>query len=280
MSGHSGVGTTLPSWHLALAVSIIVLAAPAARADQPLWELGLGLGALRLPHYRGSEQSHDWLLPLPYAVYRGSIFRADRDGTRAVLLDTDRVTFDLSLDASPPTRNGDNRARAGMPDLAPTLQFGPRLNMMLAKGPGWKLELRVPWRATFAVGSPARSVGWTATPVLNFDLDRQGWNIGLQGGPQAASRRHHAYYYEVDPAYASAARPAYRAGRGFAGWGATASASGRLGDWWLATFLRADSVSGATFAGSPLVTQRSNLTFGLAASWVFKVSDERVADRR
>jgi hypothetical protein len=28
---------------------------------------------------------------------------------------------------------------------------------------------------------------------------------------------------------------------------------------------------------SPLVKQRHNLTYGLAMSWVFKISDERVA---
>ena len=54
-----------------------------APADQPLWELGMGAGGLRLPHYRGSDQSHDLLLPVPFAVYRGEIFRATREGARA-----------------------------------------------------------------------------------------------------------------------------------------------------------------------------------------------------
>ena len=256
------------------------LAALPARADQPLWELGVGLGALRVPHYRGSEQSHDWLLPVPYLVYRGQIFRSDRDGTRAVLLDSERVDFDISLDASPPTRSGDNRARAGMPNLAPTLEVGPNVNLMLSRGPGWKLDLRVPLRAVVTLRSPVKAVGFTSTPVLNLDLDLAGWNIGLQGGPLAASSRYHAYFYSADPVYATTLRPAYRAGSGFAGWGATASASRRLGDWWLAAFFRADSVAGATFINSPLITQRNNLTFGLAASWVFKVSDERVANGR
>ena len=59
-------------------------AKPAA-ATQPLWELGLGAAWVRMPHYRGSDQNHQWLLPVPYAVYRGQIFRATRDGARAVL---------------------------------------------------------------------------------------------------------------------------------------------------------------------------------------------------
>ncbi len=263
----------------ALIAAATLLMAP-AHADQPLWEIGMGLASLRVPHYRGSEQSHDWLLPVPYLVYRGQMFRSDRDGTRAVLLDGERLDFDISLDASPPARSASNRARAGMPDLQATLEIGPNLNMMLAKGMGWKLDLRVPVRGVVTLRSPVREIGFTATPVINLDLDLNGWSIGLQGGPLAASRRYHGYFYGVDPRYASVTRPAYRASSGFAGWGATASASRRIGDWWLAGFLRADSVAGAAFAASPLVTQRSNLTLGVAASWVFKVSDERVADRR
>ena len=59
-------------------------AAPAG----PLWELGIGAAAVRLPDYRGSDQAHSYLLPLPYVVYRGKILRADRDGARALLLET------------------------------------------------------------------------------------------------------------------------------------------------------------------------------------------------
>jgi outer membrane scaffolding protein for murein synthesis (MipA/OmpV family) len=257
---------------------------PARAADLPLWEAGIGAGALHVPHYRGSDQSHDWLLPVPYLVYRGTIFKSDRDGTRAVLLDTQRLDVDLSLDASPPTRKGDNRARTGMADLSATLEVGPNVNFMLGKGTqngmGWKLDLRVPLRAVFTVGSHPHTIGWTSTPVLNLDLDVQGWNVGLQGGPLLGTRRLHGYFYSVAPAEATATRPAYAAPGGYAGWGLGASASRRVGDWWLAAFARTDSVAGAAFEGSPLVKQRQNTTFGFAASWVFKVSDTRVAAER
>ena len=263
-----------------IAAAALALLPLAGYADQPLWELGLGLGALHLPHYRGSDQSHDWLLPLPYVVYRGQIFRSDRKGTRAVLLDGERIDIDLSLDASPPTRNGDNRARSGMPDLGATLGIGPKLNLVLGKGASWKLDLRLPLRAELTLGSGARSIGWTGTPLLNLDLQAQGWNIGLQGSLLAATRRYHAYYYDVAPAYAIAGRPAYASPGGAAGWDFTASASRRLGDWWVAAYARVDSLAGARFDASPLVRQRQNTSFGLAASWVFKTSQTRVADAR
>jgi outer membrane scaffolding protein for murein synthesis (MipA/OmpV family) len=261
-----------------------LLTLPAWAVDLPLWEAGIGAGALRVPHYRGSDQRHDWLLPVPYFVYRGTIFKSDRDGTRAVLLDTQRMDVDLSLDASPPTRTGDNRARAGMADLSATLEVGPNVNVMLGKGTqggtGWKLDLRVPLRAAFTVGAHPHAIGWTSTPVLNLDLDVQGWSVGLQGGPLLATRRYHRYFYSVASADATATRPAYAAPGGYAGWGLTVSASRRVGDWWLAAFARTDSVAGAAFEGSPLVRQRHNATYGFAASWVFKVSETRVAAER
>jgi outer membrane scaffolding protein for murein synthesis (MipA/OmpV family) len=259
---------------------LLLLAAGLARADQPLWELGLGAGWLHLPHYRGSDQAHDWLLPVPYAVYRGRIFRASRDGARAVLLDSERFDFDLSVGASAPVRSRDDTARAGMPDLAPTLEIGPNLNAVLARGADWKLDLRLPVHAVFTVESRPQSIGWTAGPLLNLDLRLNGWNVGLQGGPLYASRRYHAYYYGVDPVYATAARPAYGADGGAAGWRATTAVSRRYGALWVGAFLRADSLAGAVFDASPLVRTRHNLTGGLALSWVFKTSDERVPDER
>jgi outer membrane scaffolding protein for murein synthesis (MipA/OmpV family) len=276
------------AWLLArvglLSAGLATAACTAWAADLPLWEAGIGVGALHVPHYRGSDQSHNWLLPVPYFVYRGTILKSDRDGTRAVLLDTRRLDIDLSLDASPPLRQGDNRARADMPGLAATLEVGPNVNWLLGKGRteaySWKLDLRLPLRGVFTVESRPQAIGWTSTPVLNLDLEVRGWNIGLQGGPLLGTRRFHGYFYDVAPAYATAGRAAFAAPGGYAGWGLTGSASHRVGDWWLAAFARTDSVAGAAFEGSPLVKQRQNTTFGLALSWVFKVSDTRVAAER
>lgn len=250
---------------------------PSRAQTQPLWELGLGAAALNLPHYRGSEQSHSWLLPVPYAVYRGPILRADRDGARAVLFDSSNIDLDLSLAASAPTKSRDNRARAGMPDLDATLEFGPNLNATLAQGSGWKLQARLPLRAVFTLDSNPKGVGFTTSPVLNLDLRVQGWNLGLQGGPLAATRQHHAYYYSVDAPYATAARPAYNAHGGGAGWRFTLGTSRRFGDFWFGGYLRADSVSGARIGDSPLVTRRNHLAGGVALSWVLARSAEQVA---
>ncbi len=260
-----------------LLVAACLAIGSAQAEDLPLWELGLGAAWVHLPHYRGSDQSRDWLLPVPYAVYRGEILRANREGARAVLLDSERFDFDVSVSASAPTRSKDNRARTGMPDLAPTVEIGPNLNVTLARGPSWKLDLRLPVHAVFTVQSRPQSVGWTTSPVINLDLQLAGWSLGMQAGPRWASRRYHGFYYDVNTTQANAARPAYSAEGGYAGWRLTAGASRRWGDFWFGAFVRADGVDGAVFDASPLVKQRRNLSYGLALSWVLRSSDERVA---
>ena len=251
---------------------------PAAAADKPLWELGVGIGGLRLPHYRGSDQSHTRVLPLPYVVYRGEVFKADRGGARAVLLKTDRVDFDLSIAASPPTNSRDNRARAGMDSLSPTVEIGPNLNYTLARGAAWKVDLRVPLRAAVTVSSHPRSIGWVAAPNVTLDLRLDdGWQLGLLAGPEYASRRFNGYYYDVPAAQATAARPAYEAPGGAAGGRLLAALSRRHDNGFAGVFVRYDTVRGAVFENSPLVRRRDNLSFGVAFSWVLAASGRRVA---
>jgi outer membrane scaffolding protein for murein synthesis (MipA/OmpV family) len=273
-----------------LAGVLAVVASITARAESlPLWEFGAGLTGLRLPDYRGSAQSHDYLLPLPWFVYRGPILRADRDGVRARLFDTDRAELEVSVSGSVPVRSDRNDARHGMPNLHATLEIGPALNLHLWRSGALratsvaKVDLRLPLRAalTYRDGRP-QSVGWIASPHLNLDLKlppsaaAANWNVGIQAGPVIADRRFNAYYYDVASEYATAVRPAYRASGGYGGWQALASLSWRSGPWWVGGFVKYDDVSGAVFAGSPLVTARSHLSGGLAFAYVFAASDHRV----
>lgn len=259
-------------------------AAPPAEAVpvmRPLWELGVGVGALRLPDYRGSDQSSTVWFPVPYAVYRGKWLRADREGARAVLLDAQSVEVDLSLAASPPSRSKDSLARSGMPDLRAALEFGPNVSFTLLRSDDRKakLDLRLPLRAAFTVERSPNGAGITFAPNLNLDLLEVGggWNIGLLGGPLFADRRYHDRIYGVDPAYATVQRPAYRAGGGYSGWQALASVSRRFNGMWFGAFLRYDNLHGAAFADSPLVRRDSALTLGFGLSWVLSTSSELVS---
>jgi MipA family protein len=245
----------------------------------PLWEVGVGLFALNLPHYRGSDQSRAWLLPVPYGVYRGDILRADREGARAVLLDSGRFDVDLSVAASAPTRSSANIARAGMPDLAPTIEVGPKLNLRLGEAGHWRWDLRVPVRAVITLQKSPRDTGWSATPMLVMDGRIGGWDVGAQAGLLWGSRRLHASIYDVSAAQATASRPAYRSEAGYAGWQTTAGLSRRFNNLWLGAFVRYDSVQNAVFDNSPLVRRNHNVYYGVGLSWIFSQSDQQVPDR-
>jgi MipA family protein len=265
-----------------LAAALTAAAAPAAEppaAELPLWEAGIGVGALHLPHYRGARQSNDWLLPLPFFIYRGEVVRADRDGIRAKLIDSDRIDFDLSGSASAPVRSEDDDAREGMPDLDGTVELGPNLNLTLARGTGWKLDFRVPVRASVTLDSNPRFIGWAAVPNVNLDRRLGAWNLGLNTGPTFATRRYHAHFYSVAPAFATAERPAYSASGGYGGWQGTAALSRRDGNRWTGMFVKVDHVGGARFEASPLVQRRTTVAFGVALSWSIWRSDRLVPDR-
>ncbi len=258
------------------------LAADPGPAGQPLWELGIGVAGLRLPDYRGADEGRGYLLPLPYVVYRGTWFKADRDGARAVLLDTSRVDVDLSLAASAPARSEDNAARRGMPDLKGLGEIGPNVNLRLAgtlAEDGWKLDLRLPLRAAFTLERSPRFVGHTFSPNLNLDIARVagGWNVGLLTGPVFGDGKYHSHFYGVGAQHATADRPAYQARGGYGGWQALVGVSRRFGDTWVGAFARYDCLDGAVFDDSPLMRRKSALAFGIGVSWVFATSSERVA---
>ena len=247
---------------------------------RPLWELGIGVAALSLPDYRGSDQSSAYLLPLPYVVYRGTFLKADRDGTRALLLDSQRVKVDVSVAASTPARSRDNVARQGMPNLPGTFEIGPNVNITLLGSADQKprLDLRLPLRAAITLQRSPKTVGATFSPHLNLDLATfaGGWNVGMLIGPQFGDQRFHQQYYGVDAAYATAQRPAYSARGGYAGWDAIAATSRRFGNMWVGAFVRYDSVRGAAFEDSPLVRRLSGVTAGFGISWVLDTSSELV----
>src|SRR5664279_5752164 len=103
-----------------------------SRAEElPLWEAGLGVAGLSLPDYRGSDQQRFYVLPLPYLVYRGDLLRLDNNGLSGLLFHSERVQLNISVDAWVSAKSSQNTARRGMPDLDPTFQIGPALELSL-----------------------------------------------------------------------------------------------------------------------------------------------------
>ncbi len=263
-------------------LTLILSALTATATEKPLWEVGAGGTALSFPAYRGSDETRQFLMPIPYLVYRGEFFKADRQGMRASFLDTERLDLNLGLALSPPASSKDIAVRTGMPDLKASFEVGPQFEYTLWHTPAnaRSLKLLLPVRAAYTVERPVRHIGWVWHPKLNLDLTDlpalPGWNLGLQAGVLYGDRRQHAYTYSVAPDFATAARPAYSARGGYAGTQFLMAVSKRFANTWLGAFVRYDNLSGAVFEDSPLVRRKNYVAAGIALSWVLGESAARV----
>jgi outer membrane scaffolding protein for murein synthesis (MipA/OmpV family) len=253
-----------------------------AAEDQPLWEIGAGVAAFSFPSYRGSDQTHNFLLPVPHFTYHGDFLKADRQGIRGSFFDSDRLDLTVSLALSPPVSSDDITARAGMSDLKGTFEIGPQVDVTFWRSENRArfLKLLLPLRAAVTVEGSPKSIGWVFHPKLNMDITdipgMAGWNLGMLAGPVFGDKRQHAYYYAVAPQYATADRPAYEARAGYAGMQFLASLSKRYPGYWVGGFVRYDNLSGAIFEDSPLVRKKDYLAGGIAITWVFGESSTRI----
>lgn len=270
------------SVRILLTIVALLGAAAASRAEQqPLWEAGLGVGAIAFPDYRGSEEMRVYPVPVPYFVYRGEFLKADRDGLRGELFNREYAELSLSLNATIPVNSDDNAARRGMPDLKPTVEIGPSLDLHLWESADGltRLDAILPLRAPITVETSPRSIGWVFSPRLNLDranIANSGWNVGVGAGPVYADRRYHDYFYSVRPQYVTAGRREYKADGGFSGVHVLASGTKRYPTYWIGAYLRYDALSSAAFEDSPLVTSRSSLAGGFGVAWMIGQSKRLV----
>jgi MipA family protein len=256
----------------------------ATRAEQlPLWEAGAGLAVVSFPDYRGSDERNLYALPIPYVVYRGERLKIDRQKVRGLLFSSDTAELDVSVSGTVPVRSRDNAARQGMPNLDPTLEIGPSVNVRLFRSASdrTRVELRLPLRAVIATDiKDTRYAGVLFHPHVNVDFKDvfpgPGWNLGLLAGPVFATERYHDYFYGVAPQFATPSRPAFNARGGYSGLQFIGALSKRFQNYWVGGFVKADSLHGAAFEDSPLVKQKYALSAGVAVAWIFGKSREFV----
>lgn len=270
---------------LTLILMFLALPLKAFCEEKPLWELGIGGGFLLMPDYRGSDKTRAYVLPFPYAVYRGGIFRMEDQRIAARIFKNDRVTVDASGYGAVPVRSGDNDARAGMPDLDPSFEFGPALRIKLldSKENKYLLSVALPVRAVFSTDfRSVRYEGWVFAPRLNFEkgnvIPGTGIYAGVSTGPMFADRGYHNYFYEVQNAYATVLRPAYTPSGGYSGSTLTFGLGKNYKQFMFHTFFSVDFLQGAAFEDSPLVKTKTSWMGGFSITWVFLKSGKTVAD--
>jgi len=251
--------------------------------EKPLWEIGIGVGMLQMPDYRGADEGKIYFLPYPYAVYRGDFLKIDEQRISGQIFKTDRVVLDFSGFGSVPVDSNDNDARKGMPDLDPTFELGPALKIKLLNDKDYKIKMDItlPVRAFFSTDfSRVRHEGWVFSPRLNFmknDLiPGTGLNLGVSAGPMFADSGYHDYYYSVKHPYANARRHEYSADGGYSGSTLTIGLSKSYKQFIFNAFISADFLQGASFEDSPLVKRETSIMSGLGVSWILLQSKKMV----
>lgn len=245
----------------------------------PLYELGVGIGGLRIPHYLGAEQNHNILAPTPYLIYRGERLRLDRSGLRTFLVDEERFDFSISAGFSLPVDSDDNRARSGMPDLDLLLEVGPTLRYTPWSSPDGDriLRLDLPVRgALSADGLDMDYQGLTSSPTINYFRTSDDWNWTASYSAIFGDSDYHSYFYDVGTDYVTPQRDFHRAEAGYTGSRFSLSATRHYPNWFVGGYVRYYSQHGAANRDSPLMKQNGNVSAGLIVAWLFKKSKTMV----
>lgn len=235
----------------------------------PLWELGIGIGGISVPYYRGARDTVNYIVPLPYIVYRGERLKIDRDGLRRNLFESDRYQLNFSMAAGLPVPADENSPRAGMSELDPTIELGPALEVSLWKNERHSFWLKLPLRAAFSLGDfTFQQQGWIFAPFAGFETRTHHWRAAFSAGPLFADNAYHDYFYEIQGDDVSNTRLEFHPGGGYSGSRAIISLHRRSRDFWFGTFARFDTLAGAEFADSALVEQKSYMALGFGITWI------------
>ncbi len=227
-----------------------------------------------VPDYPAADEYHVTGLALPYAIYRGTFFRAGDDGiARGRFVRNPRFEFDIGLSGSFPADSDQNDARSGMPDLDFLLEAGPRLSIKLAKLTATsQLRLRLAVRPVISISlSQIGYRGIVFNPRLVYTHTgwfKPGTRFTVRLGPVFATNRFMDYFYEVGPRFVTPNRPAFNAKGGYLGSKLTLSARLPLTHR-VRVFgaLQAGYYGGAANEDSPLFRDRVNVGVGLGMIW-------------
>lgn len=254
-------------------------------AELPLWEVGVGVGAIHLPYYPGADDNRNIGVPVIFPIYRGDFFKVDDQGIRGELYEDERLQLDFSVDFNFSVDSEEVEARRGMPDLDNLLQIGPSLQYTLHRSANTDWLLNLPARAAFSLSrNQLDGQGFSAFPHLTyyryFSMRDSTWRLGLSAGALYGTEAFHDFYYQVPPAFANAERPAFNAKAGFGGSRFTATLVSRNDQRFIAWFARYERLDDAVFEDSPLVTTTDAITLGVVYSRFVWRSKEMVKTRR
>lgn len=256
---------------------LTVLYSGGSYAQKIKWELGAGLAGFDIPLYIGSAQNKQYMVPVPYVKLKTEYLEFDK-GLRGFLFTSETMRLDISADAGVPVRSKDSVVRQGMPNLNTVLQLGPSLEITMSGSRTGLDELRLEFPVRVALATDIKNtenIGWVFEPRFTYDGRRelkQGLAYSATLGLRYATRDYHAYYYDVDPVYATPQRPAFSSDKGYSGLIANFAASWRDEDMIYWATLRYRNLNNSAYENSPLVEVKDYYFFGAGLTWVFASS--------
>ena len=252
---------------------------------KPLWEFGLGGVGLSQQAYPGSSVRVDRMLAVPYFIYRGPIFRVDDGDIALRAFRSSRTELDVGVAAAFGSRNSEVPLREGLRELGNLVEIGPRISYRFGViVPGRRnnrhpLTLEMPLRGVFNLSESLAFRGWTFEPTLQWRhrLPRK-FDLRVAGGLLFGTQRYNDTFYGVDPALATATRPAFEARSGLVASRIGVFLGRRISpNWRLVAFARYNYVGGAANKNSPLVERNGGWTAGIGFSWKMFESDKPAA---
>ena len=238
-------------------------------------DLGVGYGTGSVPHYPASNQNQNESLLLPIIIYKGDVLKSDReDGTRIELFKSLELDINLSFGATFSSDSSENEARKYMPNLNYTLETGPAIYFKFWSIPDYgSLRLQIPVRLTFETNFKTTSfLGFVFEPELRFQ--RLNFLISnLRSSTSVASeffsQRVANYFYEVEPQYATAERPAYTAKEGLSAFKLSQNFVYEYDEF---SFILGTAYSNFSYSAnknSPLFKSVHNQSYFVAVAWLF-----------
>lgn len=245
---------------------------------KPVMEVGAGLAGFNMPHYLGSDQQSQYVIPFPYIIYRGDFLNADRSGLQGFLYNSEKLDLRLSFGGSLPVNSEDNDARIGMDDLELMAEVGPNLEYQLFKSDHQLLRLDFPLRAAFILGSPfMKYQGWTANPGVYHNMEFSSWNFVSQAGLVFSGRRYHGYIYDVDENEVIPGREYYKSDAGYTAARLSFSAKYHIDNLVLSGTINYYNLNHAKNLDSSLIKQQEYTSIGLYIAWVFYRSEAQAS---
>ncbi|WP_333607043.1 MipA/OmpV family protein [Arsukibacterium sp.] len=241
----------------------------------PLWEAGLiGISINQLAYPGAAEQVQRSLI-VPYLVYRGNWFRADRENLGFRAIKTDTIELDLGFAGALGAGKSDIAAREGMAKLGNLVEAGPRLRWTLTNDfLGARLRADFPLRAVFDINDSLRFNGVSFEPSLNADvISEAGIFYNLRLSTLFGSEQLNEYFYQVNALDATAERPEYDAKAGYMALRGSLSIGKRFSKNWRAFgFGRYEWTQGAANKQSPLMLNSGGWSVGIGVTYVFAES--------